>query len=79
MSLAHSAGLVTPALEYTARLVVWEMPWYEKIKASSNFTMALPFLEAGLVKRVRGRVRSRYDYTICGSISMVLTWILDQL
>ena len=77
MSLAHSARLVTPALEYMARLVVWEMPWYEKIKALSDFVMPLPFLEVGLVKRVRSRGRPRYDHTICGSISMVLPWILD--
>ena len=52
MSLARGARLVTLSLEYLARSAVWDMPLHETSKVLSDFMMAVPFLEVGLVERV---------------------------
>ena len=52
MSLAHGTRFVTPSLQFLARSVVWDMQLHEMNKVFSDFMLAVPFLEVGLVKRV---------------------------
>ena len=67
MPLAHGARLVTPSLEYLARSVVWDMPPHE----TSDFMMAVPFLDVDLVERVsRGE-----GLAFANACNIVMMWL----